>query len=71
MSAPIRYTCPKIDHAIAILEELRNDNDELRQWGLSLEKELDEAKSEIVYLRRVIAGLENQIEDLVYEMRNG
>ncbi len=71
MSAPVPYTCHKIDHAIAILEELRNDNDELRQWGLSLEKELDEAESEIINLKRVIAGLENQIEDLVEEMRNG
>lgn len=71
MSAPIGYTCHKVDHAIAILEELRSDNDELRQWGLSLERELDDAQDEINDLKKMIMALENQIEDLTEEMRNG
>lgn len=44
---PIPHTCPDIDSLISQLENLRRCNDELRQWGISEAKNVDELESRL------------------------
>lgn len=64
MGAPVGYTCPDIDKAIAIMEELRDANESLRSWGLEQEERADQAESELADAEARIESLEEKIENL-------
>lgn len=66
-----KFTNRSLDKCLPQFHCHKIDNDELCQWGLSLEKELAEAEFEIDNLKKEIMSLEIQIENLVEEMRNG
>lgn len=48
---PNNSTCPKIDQAIQILEDLRHENAQLCEWGNGLVKNLEQQDKLINKLR--------------------
>lgn len=50
----------EIDNAIGYFEDLRKSNDELRQWGEELDKELQSAGNTIADMEDKISELEKQ-----------
>lgn len=66
--APVSHTCPDIDKAISILEDLRTDNSKLREWGEEeaamvdkLEKQVEDSESDHA---EAVEKLERQIRDM-------
>ena len=65
--APIGHTCPDIDAAISMLEDLRTDNSRLRDWGEAEESKVDELENQVSDLESKIQDLENRISELEFE----
>jgi chaperonin cofactor prefoldin len=74
-----RFTCDSIDSAISYLEDLRQSNADLREWGSwwmrkaeELEEQLDEAdtlyEEETTKLEEQIEELQDEIEKLKAEI---
>jgi len=58
------YTCPQIDSAIDMLEDLRKSSDEVRQWARRKADELEGAQEEISALETKVSELEDEVETL-------
>lgn len=58
------YTCGAIDSVISLMEELRSENDALRQWASYWEDKCSELESDIA---ETTAALESRIETLENE----
>lgn len=61
---PNRATCPDIDRAIALMEDLRESNHQLREWGNGLVNDLEEKDDEIKVLEEQVSTLEDECNDL-------
>ena len=72
---PVKSTCPTIDKAkhevenlyeymFEVLEELRDSNGQLRDWGNELVCELEEIESKLNKAEEEIEDLKNEIENL-------
>lgn len=60
---PIGYTCPDIDKLIAIAEELRKDNESLRDWGREEAEKVDELEARIEELEEQLNDLQLQLDE--------
>ena len=60
-NAPIGITCPTIDEIIKLVEKVRSDNGDLRDWGNDLCEKIEELES-------TIEKLEIEIEDLKIDL---
>jgi len=69
-NSPVSETCPSIDKVISIMEDIRDANSSLREWGNELYYELDEAKSTIRDLEREIDDLKAEVRALEEELSN-
>jgi hypothetical protein len=58
---PVAYTCPDIDKLIAIAEELRKDNESLRDWGREEAEKVDELEARIQALEEQVSDLHEQL----------
>ena len=65
---PVGFTCPDIDKAIAILEELRSDKQALRSWGEEQAERADEAESRAEEAEGRVAELEKRVAELEKEV---
>lgn len=61
---PIPNTCPDIDEMISLLENLRDCNSKLREWGNKEAGRVDELENEVDDLKKAIDKLENYNEAL-------
>jgi predicted nucleic acid-binding Zn-ribbon protein len=59
---PVGYTCPDIDNLIERLEELRNDNDQLRAWGAEEATRVDELEQELEAAQEQVSDLQSELE---------
>ena len=78
MSEPVGNTCPDIDRALdlltdvgSILEELRSDNERLREWGnqeednhIHWEGEYNSIKSDYDFLENEHNALKTELDEL-------
>jgi predicted RNase H-like nuclease (RuvC/YqgF family) len=67
------HTCPHIDSAIAEMETVRRMNEELRTWGEYWQEQYTEKEDEMKDMQKEhnqqISNLEDQIEQLNYELK--
>ena len=73
---PVPVTCPDIDHAVSmaeditrILEKLRESNDALRSWGNELVEECKEHEKEQERLRELNDDLEYKLDEANIELQ--
>jgi archaellum component FlaC len=65
---PNRATCPDIDQAISLMEDLRESNRLLRDWGNGLVNDLEAQDEEIRTMDERINELESEVENLISEL---
>lgn len=59
---PVGYTCPDIDGIIETLEELRESNQKLREWGRDEADRVDELETERDALREEVEELKSELK---------
>jgi len=67
---PVGYTCPDIDKLIAIAEELRVDNESLRDWGREEADKVDELEAKIEALEEQLSDLQQQLTEAQAALEN-
>lgn len=63
-SEPVGNTCPKIDKAIEMMEDLRSDNSCLREWGNDLVEAIEQFETLCQEQKDTIIELEEEIKIL-------
>lgn len=69
-NAPVGNTCPTLDNIISLVEDVRGDNESLRDWGNQLHDEVEELERQISQLESDKENLEMTVSELKEQIEN-